>query len=304
MITTKQFQILTDIDLIWNFMTETYDKNGGGIPAPFFEYALQSAWMNKNYQYLNRIWFDDDVVVGFVFNESPVTDIYFKIRSGYEFLSEEMIDYAIKNMPDFDGKQQLMLFNGQEELMEIAKKKGFSLLYDYEDGCFDFRNELNYELPDGYHFVDPLNADPVKLTRCLWYGFNHAEDKGEFTDWEREDIGDDWTPAKNYRNVQISILTPGPHATREFDVIIADENDNYVCYSGMWWVPENKLAYMEPLCTVPEHRNKGLAAAALSKHYHVFKEKGATHMTGGGDPFYQKIGYGKGYHWNCYGKLK
>lgn len=26
----------------------------------------------------------------------------------------------------------------------------------------------------------------------------------------------------------------------------------------------------------------------------------ATHMTGGGDPFYEKIGYGKGIHWNCY----
>jgi hypothetical protein len=26
------------------------------------------------------------------------------------------------------------------------------------------------------------------------------------------------------------------------------------------------------------------------------KALGATHMTGGGDPFYQKLGYGKGYH--------
>ena len=26
------------------------------------------------------------------------------------------------------------------------------------------------------------------------------------------------------------------------------------------------------------------------------KALGATHMTGGGDPFYQKLGYEKGYH--------
>jgi hypothetical protein len=26
------------------------------------------------------------------------------------------------------------------------------------------------------------------------------------------------------------------------------------------------------------------------------KALGATHMTGGGDLFYQKLGYGKGYH--------
>ena len=54
---------------------------------------------------------------------------------------------------------------------------------------------------------------------------------------------------------------------------------------------------MEPLCTHPDHRRRGLAAAALSRHYHRMKALGATHMTGGGDPFYEKIGYGKGIHW-------
>ena len=53
----------------------------------------------------------------------------------------------------------------------------------------------------------------------------------------------------------------------QYGVIIANEKEEYVCYSGMWWVPQNKLAYMEPLCTIPEYRNRGLAAAALSIHY-------------------------------------
>ncbi len=33
---------------------------------------------------------------------------------------------------------------------------------------------------------------------------------------------------------------------------------------------------------------------------HRMKELGAARMTGGGDPFYEKIGYGKGIHWYCY----
>ena len=61
----------------------------------------------------------------------------------------------------------------------------------------------------------------------------------------------------------------------------------------MWWVPEDHLAYMEPLCTVPQHRRKGLASAALTQHYRRLQPLGATRMTGGGDPFYEKIGYGK-----------
>ena len=69
-ITTKQFQILTDINLVWDFFVDIYDRdNGGGVAAPFYEYAVQSSWMDTTYQYLNRFWFDGDKVVGFVFNE-------------------------------------------------------------------------------------------------------------------------------------------------------------------------------------------------------------------------------------------
>ena len=299
---TKQFQILTDINLVWDFFVEIYDREkGGGVAAPFYEYAVQSTWMDKTYQYLNRLWFDGETVVGFVFNESPVTDIYFKVRPGYEFLASEMVDYATAHMPDFGGKQQFMLFNGQEFLMEEAGKRGFRLLYDYEDRNFDFVNELDYALPDGFHFVNPANADPIKLARCCWYGFEHYK-RGKFENWEKPVLSEEWTQHKQYIGCEAAILSPSPHATPQFDIIIADEEGEYACFSGMWWVPENKLAYMEPLCTIPKYRKRGLACAALSRHYHRMKALGATHMTGGGDPFYEKIGYGKGSHWYCYGK--
>lgn len=89
------------------------------------------------------------------------------------------------------------------------------------------------------------------------------------------------------------MLSIAPHATPELDVAIAiaDESGEYVCYAGMWWTPENHLAYMEPLCTIPEYRHKGLAEAALSEMYRRTKALGATHMTGGANRFYQKLGY-------------
>ncbi|MGN0370452.1 MAG: hypothetical protein ACI4EW_07890 [Butyrivibrio sp.] len=299
-ITTKQFQILTDINLVWNFMVDIYDRdNGGGVAAPFFEYAIQSSWMDATYQYLNRLWFDGGKVVGFVFNECPVTDIYFKVRPGYEFLAREMVDYAMEYMPNFDNRQQFMLFNGQEFLMEEAEKRGFRQVYDYEDLQFDFAKELDFSLPKGFHFVNPQEADPVKLAKCCWYGFNH-EDKGRFENWDLPDNSSEWTPQKAYKGVLGSVLSPSPHSTRLYDVIIADDEGEYACFSGMWWVSQNKLAYMEPLCTVPKYRKMGLASAALSKHYHTMKALGATHMTGGSDPFYVKIGYGKGIHWYCW----
>ena len=293
---TKQFQLLTDINLVWDFLVDTYDwKNDCGRAAPFFEYALTSSWMDTSYSFLDRLWFDGDKVVAFVYYENPVTDIYFNVRKGYEFLADELVDYAISNMPHFNNEQQFVLFDGQQFLKDAAAKRGFKQVYEWNEAIFIFKNELNYELPEGYHFVDPKDMDIVKCSKLCWYGFGHG-DKGEFKDWDKYDDSMDWTPAKSHKGALSRILTPSPHDSSQYNIVIADKNEEYVCFSGMWWVPQNQLAYMEPLCTHPDHRKKGLASAALSLHYTRMKALGASHMTGGGDPFYQKLGYGKGYH--------
>ena len=301
-ITTKQFQRFTDIDLVWDFLVDIYEEGSDrGVAAPFFEHAIKASWMDSSYSYLDRFWLDDGKVVAFVFYEAPVTDIYFNVRKGYEFLADELIEYAVTTMPNFGNDQQFVLFGGQQFLMDAAAKYGYKQVYEFDDHIFDFKNELNYELPEGYHFVENEDIDIVKLSKLCWYGFGHG-DAGEFADYDKYDDSTEWTPAKSHKDIVADEMAPSPHSTHNLDIIIADENGEYVCYSGMWWIPENKLAYMEPLCTSPEHRHKGLAAAALTRHYRRMKDLGATHMTGGENPFYEKIGYGKGLHWSFWKK--
>ena len=297
-ITTKQFQILTDMQLVWDFMVDTYEHFFiNGAPAPFFEYAITSSWMNKSYLHLNRLWLDRGKVVGFVFTAEPVTSIFFNLRPGYEELAEDMVVYAEKNMPNFRNEQELVLFRGQSVFVDTVRKKGYVTAAENIDLICDFKKTaLNYPLPEGFRFVDPQNCDPVKLAVCTWKGFNH-EDKGTFKDWKNEDQGALWNPAKAYNGTLSSFIAPPPHATQQYNIIIENEEGVYVCFSGMWWVPQNKLAYMEPLCTIPEYRRKGLAASALAKHYSNLKPLGAEVMTGGGDIFYSKIGYEDGIHW-------
>jgi len=297
-IKTKQFQILTDINLVWNFMTDIYDPYfANGVAAPFFEYALTSKWMDKEYLHLNRLWMAGDIVVGFVFTEAVVTSVFFNLRPGYEGLADEMVEYAQNSFPDLGGERELVIFSGQEALIRAAEKEGYKVSYENADFLFDFRKSgLSYDLPEGFHFVDPLKCDLLKLAKCTWNGFN-AEELGPFKNWNIPDSETPWNPHKAYTGVVSSAVAPPLHATHEYNVIIADENEDYVCFSGMWWVPENKLAYMEPLCTVPEYRRRGLAAAALTQHYRRLKVLGAEYMTGGGDDFYRKVGYEEGIHW-------
>ena len=47
-IRTKQFQILTDSELVWTLMTDVFTPDErSGPAAPFFEYALTSSWQDR-----------------------------------------------------------------------------------------------------------------------------------------------------------------------------------------------------------------------------------------------------------------
>ena len=290
-ISTKQFQILTDIGLVWKLMTDVYNhEETNGPAAPCFEYAVISSWLDKDYLRLNRFWLDGGLPVAFVFYEQPVTSTFFVLRPGYELLAGEMIEYAENAYPKFDEPRELNLLSGQQALIEEAGRRGYEVVYEEPDRIFDFRKgKLDYPLPEGYHFVDARKSDPLKTARCLWEGFNGKA--GPFTGWEIPQTAGGTSPHELYQNVLCATISPSPHATYDYTVIIADGNEDYVCFSGMWWVPENRLAYMEPLCTVPSHQHRGLAAAALSRHDRVMRGLGAEVMTGGGNEFYRKIGY-------------
>lgn len=280
-ITHRQYRILSDHMAVYQFMTDIYERDWrNGVPAPFMEYALCSDWMDKSFVHRNRLWFDGDRIVALVFYENPVSDVYFSLRPGYEWLADEMIAYAESDMPKVDGKQRLVIFGAQTALIDAAKKAGWRREFGYWEKLRDFSEPLEHSLPAGYRFAD-IPLDPAKCSECCWKGFDHEAEEGP---WDG-----DFEHAFH--------LMAAPHATFDHAVAIENEVGEYVCYAGMWWTPENNLAYMEPLCTAPAHRRKGLAAAAMSELYRRMKPLGATHMTGGGDPFYDKVGFKPTIEW-------
>lgn len=289
-ITTRQFSVLADCGKIYQFMLDIYERDWrNGVAAPFFEYAFSSfaSWMDITYSYKNRIWEYNGKIVAFCFYENPMTDIYFSLKPGYEELASEMIAYADAHMAVKDREIQLILFGGQDALRNMAKQAGYQQKREDWDMQFDFDDVLDYPLPKGFHFVNPDEYDMDKISKCCWKGFDHEQNEGL------------WNHQYEQSN---HLLSVAPHATTNLSVAIADEEGEYVCFAGMWWTPENKLAYMEPLCTIPEYRQRGLAAAALSEMYRRTKALGATHMTGGTNAFYKAIGYKPAVKWTYWKK--
>lgn len=282
-IRTRPFRILADHMAVYHFMLDIYERDWrNGVPAPFFEYALSSDWMDKSYTHRYRLWLEGERIVAFCFTENPVSDVYFSLRPGYEALAPEMIAYAESSMPRPDGRHRLVIFGAQAALISAAQRAGYNRCGGYSELVRSFDTPLAYPLPSGYRFAAQPH-DPAKISQCCWYGF---ENDG---------------PWHGSSEATRHVLN-APHATEQHCVAIEDEMGEYVCFAGMWWTPENSLAYLEPLCTLPEHRRKGLAAAALSELYRQLAPLGATHMTGGGDPFYAALGFEPTVQWQFWEK--
>ena len=71
-IKTKQFDRNTDLNLVWDFLVEVYERGKGGVAAPFFEYAIASAWLDKNYLFMDRLWLEGDRIVAFAFYDTKL----------------------------------------------------------------------------------------------------------------------------------------------------------------------------------------------------------------------------------------
>lgn len=289
MITRRNYRPLCDFAAVRQFMVEIYERDWrNGVPAPFLEYALCCSWMDTSLTHRFSLWEEDGRIVALVFYENPASDVYFSLRPGYERLIGEMMDYAESDMPKADGAQRFVLFGGQKALVEAAECRGYTRTGGYNELVYDFSKPLEYPLPQGFSFVPPDKLDYAKISECCYRGFDNEQTDGPW-DGDYEDV------------VRISLA---PNSTLPLCAVVQNERGEYTCVAGMWWTPENNLAYMEPLCTVPEYRRRGLAAAALSELYRRMKPLGATHMTGGGDPFYAKIGFEPCIEWGYYERVK
>lgn len=272
-ITRRPYRYLTDFEDVYRFMRDNYSIDGAyGQKPPFFEYAQALLDFDRVHTYLDAIWEDAGGIVAFCYYEINPGQAYFNLKKGYECLIPEMITYAEQNMKSVEGKLICNIYSTQTAFADELRKRGYKKTEAYPVHIYDLSKPLIHPLPEGFRFVSGNELDLMSLTRMIWRAFGNDE-------WANKDATGAY------------MQHASPHQTKSLDVVIAASNGDYACFAGMWLVPEVHLAYLEPLCTAPEYRRRGLASAALSELSRRTIKLGATHMTGGAIPFYKKIGY-------------
>ena len=251
-----------------------------------FEWMYEHPEFNKDLLESIGLWLEDGKVVG-----AAIYDMYFGegfcgVLPEYKSLYPEMLDYACTNLKDESGFSIAVCDNNTDEI-DMALNKGFIKIEQTENIMeLDLEREFDAALPEGFRFACP---DPVEdiyeLSWLFWQGFDHGEDKAEF---EKEEIT---TPRMR------------KHFNKELSVAACNNEGELVSICGLWYSPKTDYVYVEPVCTIPRYRGKGVAKAVIHEALNRAKGLGAKRAFVISDmDFYTGLGFRDKYHYSFYQK--
>jgi GNAT superfamily N-acetyltransferase len=277
-----------DYEAVCDFLIELNARDTSHINWNWarFEWMYEHPEFNKDLIESIGLWLDDGKVVG-----AAIYDMYFGegfcgVLPEYKKLYSEILDYACTNLKDDSGFSLAVCDENTDEI-DMVRNKGFIKNEQTENIMeLDLEREFVVALPEGYKFVNP---DPVKdiyeLSWLFWQGFDHGEDKTEF---EKEKIA---TPRARR------------HFNRDLCVAACNDDGELVSICGLWYNPKTDYVYVEPVCTIPSHRGKGVAKAVIHEALGRAKRLGAKRAFVISDmDFYTRLGFRNKYHYSFYQK--
>ncbi|MBQ6234411.1 MAG: GNAT family N-acetyltransferase [Clostridia bacterium] len=252
-----------------------------------FEWMYEHPEFDKSAMDAIGLWLDGDRVVGAAIYDMYFGEAFCGVLPEYASLYPEALRYAYDALRDDTGIAIAICDTNTAEI-EAAKRAGFAPIDQTEMIMkIDLSTARDAALPDGFTLFEP---DPVenadKMQWLFWQGFDHGEDRAEF---EREEM-----TAPQRRK----------HMRRELGIAAVDGTGEYAAFCCLWYSEKTDYAYVEPVCTIPRHRKKGLAKTLLYEAMDRARALGAkTAYVISDMPFYEKLGFRKAYHYMFYRKV-
>lgn len=270
-----------DYQKLHNFLVETGNTE--------YTYA-RFDWMMTNWdyledQYLNRIgiWEEDNKIVGTVLFDHSLDVLFPIVLPGYEYLYQEMYDYAREHMVKEDNPEFLIYVNDTNKKLQKLLKKNGMIATEQKDmvAIFDLSEEIpEMNIKKGFKITTlEEHRDYEQYMKCMFKGFGH-EENGEIFSFTEKNL-EDCKKAYERNNVDLSLR-----------ISVEDEDGNYVAHVGMWYDRNSEIALVEPVCTIPECRKMGLGKEAIYEGLRRVKAMGAkVAVVGSNQQFYFSLGF-------------
>jgi predicted N-acetyltransferase YhbS len=284
-ISIRSYDHAADFDAVGRFLVEVYE------PGRALANWLEPRWQYMHYHpFIEGLPLDligvveeDGEMVGLVTFEHSPAFANFQTRPGHDHVKEAMFDYAVGRFGGWSHnleREVLGVFLNEFDttLINLAKSHGFTQMPEWDEPHSRFLLDRPVEvppLPDGFRLQSLEDENDLrKINAVLWRGFDH---EGPPPDGE--------IPGREH-------MQRAPGFRKDLTIVVVTPEGDYASFAGMWIVPENRLAYVEPVATDPEYRRMGLGAAAVLETLRRVADLGAEVAWVGSDQdFYHAIGF-------------
>lgn len=280
-----------DYEAVCDFLIELNRENQKHINWNWarFEWMSEHPEFDKSLIKSIGLWMDGEKVVGAAIYDMYFGEAFCGVLPQYETLYSEILDYAYRELRDDNGLG-IAICDDNEKEIKAVKQAGFTLAEQSETVMsIKLNSALPVQLPETICIteLDPTE-EPYDFQWLLWQGFDHGTDKTAF-----EKDGD--------------FIPEIPVFRRHFDpaLSIAAKNGDgeYVSCCCLWYSDKTDYVYIEPVCTVPSFRGKGIAKAVVYEALNRARIHGAEKAYVISDEeFYVKLGFEKEYRFSFYWK--
>lgn len=233
------------------------------------------------------LWFCDEVLVGVAIYDHYFGEAFFAAAAGHEKLETDILDYMVNNLSDENGLG-IAVNDKDIQTAGVLTDYGFTIHEQTENILELTINEFDFKtITEDSITLKRLDIkkDLHKHHEVLWKGFDHQGD----------------LPLDEDTVTKQRIMLTAPNINSQLHIAAVNENSEFVSYCGLWYDPDTDYAYVEPVCTIPDYRGKGIAKFVLSKALKNAYSLGAKKAYVISDmEFYKRSGFKQHSHYTFY----
>jgi predicted N-acetyltransferase YhbS len=285
-LTVRPYRPSGDYDVVARFLVDVYDP-GGGL----------ANWLRPRWEYMHSHVDVDDLdltsigiaerdgaVAGIVHPEDNPAFNFFQLRRDADAaVREALVDWAEAHLggPSLTLQKDVLGYyvdDGDDAMATLLDARGYTASSEWGESHARIPLEVPpppARLPAGYRLASLADDNDLRrVNRVLWRGFGHDGEPP-----------DDYIP--NRARAQAT-----PNYRKDLNVVVVAPGGDFAAYAGIWVEEVNRVAYVEPVATDPDHRRRGLATAAVGETLRRARRRGATVAWVGSDqPFYLSMGF-------------
>lgn len=251
-----------------------------------FEWMAEHPEFDRSSKDSIGLWFEGGRIVGAAIYDMYFGEAFCGALPEYASLYREILSCAYESLKDENGLG-IAICDECEDEIGLARELGFSPAEQYETVMLMELDSLpSPALPERFSFRELDQVEDLDAVEwAIWQGFDHGSDREEFE--------------MNGR----SASKPRVHFDKRLSIGAVTEAGEVGSLCCLWLMPGTDYAYVEPVCTIPSCRGRGVGSAVVIEALRRARSLGAKRAYVISDSrFYESLGFEKARHYTFYWK--